>query len=114
MNIADKNGIWLKNEGQFAIVDPISNTRFEPGEAVKATHTKWAKDQPTIKRCGDPTSELSEKEQAKLDQQNAADEAARADALAAAEAAQAAARGEGAVAALDQINAGDASGEVQA
>ena len=94
MNIADKNGVWLVNEGQFAIVDPLSNTRFEPGEPVKATHTQWVKDQGTIKRCGDPTSDLNEKEQAKLAAQNAADEAARAEALLAAEAAQAAARGE--------------------
>lgn len=94
MNIADKNGIWLVNEGQFAMVDPVSNTRFEPGEPVKATHTQWVKDQSTIKRCGDPTSDLSEKEQARLGSQNEADEKARAEALLTAEAAQAAARGE--------------------
>lgn len=94
MNIVDKNGVWLQNEGQFALVDPISNARFEPGEPIKATHTKWVKDQPTIKRCGDPTSDLTAREQAKIDEQNAADEQARIDAQVAAEAAQAAARGE--------------------
>lgn len=94
MNIADKNGTWLQNEAQFAMTDPISGTRFEPGEPIKATHTKWVKDQPTIKRCGDPTSDLTAREQAKLDEQNVADEQARIDAQIAAEAAQSAARGE--------------------
>jgi hypothetical protein len=94
MNIADKNGTWLQNEGQYAMVDPISGTRFEPGEPIKATHTQWVKDQPTIKRCGDPTSDLSEKDAIRLAAQNEADERARQEALAAAEAAQAAARGE--------------------
>lgn len=77
MPIADKTGIWLVNRGQFAMIDHETNTRFEPGEPVKAAYTDFLKSQPTIERCADPSNDLSEKEQARLQEQIAADEAAR-------------------------------------
>lgn len=77
MNIADKNGIWLTNDGDYPLFDGTTNIMFQPGEPVKATHTAWVKAQPSIKRCADPTADLSDKEQIKLDSLNATDEAAR-------------------------------------
>lgn len=77
MKIADNSGVWLTNTAQFALHDSESNTRFEPQEPTKATLTQFVKDQPTIIRCADPTTDISDKQQAKLDEQIAQDEADR-------------------------------------
>lgn len=91
MSVINKSGVWLVNRAQFALHDPESSTRFEPGEPTKATLTDWVKAQPTIQRCADPSADLSEKDQAKLQAQIDADEAERLAREAAAEAAMAAA-----------------------
>lgn len=93
-NVADKNGTWLKNEGEYALFDGTSNTRFEPQEPIKATVTDWVKAQPTIKVCADPSVDVNGRMQAQIDAANAAAEAEREAARVAAEATQAAARGE--------------------
>jgi hypothetical protein len=77
--------VWLKNTTEFPMVDPYSGARFEPGEATKAELTKWVHEQPTIIRCPDPNDEPTEKDLAKINAQNEADEADRLARAAAAE-----------------------------
>lgn len=56
MLIADKNGVWRVNKGNFAFVDPETGVRFEPGDEVKTTNTAWVKMQEAVLRpCADPT-----------------------------------------------------------
>jgi hypothetical protein len=52
--IHDIHGEWFQNTGRFTLVDPLSNTRFEPGEIVKAKATAWVLNQPTIKNVEGP------------------------------------------------------------
>lgn len=91
MKIADNSGTWYVNRAQFPMFDSDSKTRFEPGEPTKATVTAWLKAQPTMEICADPSIEVTDKVQAKIDQANAAADAEREAATALAEAARLAA-----------------------
>lgn len=76
--MAENPRVWLRNEASFPMVDPESNTRFEPGEAKKAEVTSWVLNQPAIVRITDPNDDKpSEKDVQKVADLNAADEAAR-------------------------------------
>jgi hypothetical protein len=76
--MAENQRAWLRNEGSFPMVDPETNTRFEPGETKKAEVTAWVKNQPAIKRVTDPNDDSpTDREVQKIEDLNAADEAAR-------------------------------------
>lgn len=61
MRIVDPKGTWYLNTAQYRMVDPVSMTVFEPGEATKATATDWLGTQPCMTQVPDPTAPTQEK-----------------------------------------------------
>jgi hypothetical protein len=69
---------WLRNDALFPMEDPISGTRWAPGETKKADVTSWVVNQPVLRRTTDPSDDQpSQKDIDKVAAQNAADDQAR-------------------------------------
>lgn len=76
MKIIDSKGTWFQHTGEFRLPHP-NGACFEPGEPTKILPDDYIAGQPTLVRIANPDETPDEKTQAKLDADNAKDEAAR-------------------------------------